>query len=182
MPHATPAILNFLQLRRRRKRHQQTRCPLLLRRRNISLAFIALAISLSSAHAQDDSESNAQLNQQSQDPGVGRLVSAVPAPTSRTIHLNVIVAPAPGLAPVSGLQQSDFVIRDNDVTQNVQSFRAISGPEAPAEIVIVIDAVNAYYQRIPYERQQVAAFLRDNGGKLAHPTAIAVFTDAGVQM
>jgi len=161
---------------------------MLLRRSRILPGLsLALAISLASSHAfaQDDGDANEPLFQQGQsqlDPGVPSLVPAVPAAATRTILLNVVVAPGPGGAPVPGLLQNDFVIRDNSVIQTIQSFHTFSGPGAPAEVVIVIDAVNAVYQRIPYERQQVAAFLRDNGGKLAHPTAIAILTDAGVQM
>jgi VWFA-related protein len=150
------------------------------------LPAIVLAALLSStcALAQQDGEGEETMSQSQgqMDPAIPSLVPAAPPSGSRTIHLSIVVAPKPGAAPVAGLLQSEFVVRDNNVTQSIQSFHAVSGGQAPAEIVLVIDAVNASYQRMPYERQQIAAFLRDNGGKLAHPTAIAILSDTGIQM
>jgi VWFA-related protein len=162
---------------------------MLFRRRSILPALtLALVISLSChAFAQDDGDGDGsgpvvQHGQGALNPAVPSLVPAAPTPASRTIHLDVVVTPGPAGAPVGGLLQNDFVIRDNNAIQSIQSFRAVRGPAAKAEVVLVIDAVNAVYQRMPYERQQAAAFLRGNGGKLDHPTAIAIFTDAGLQM
>ena len=106
---------------------------MLLRRSRILPGLsLALAISLASSHAfaQDDGDANEPLFQQGQsqlDPGVPSLVPAVPAAATRTILLNVVVAPGPGGAPVPGLLQNDFVIRDNSVIQTIQSFHTFSG-------------------------------------------------------
>jgi hypothetical protein len=57
------------------------------------------------------------------------------------IYLDVVVSPNSG-PPVSGLQQQDFTVLDNNVPQTITSFEALDGPQAPTEVVLVIDAVN----------------------------------------
>ena len=97
------------------------------------------------------------------------------------IHLDVVVAAKSG-PPVSGLEQKDFTILDGKTPQPITSFRAFAGADAPVEVILFIDAVNTGYSNLAFERNQIDHFLRANGGKLAHPTALAIFTDAGVRM
>lgn len=108
-----------------------------------------------------------------------------PAPASNPnpnrINLNVVVTPNSG-APVAGLQASDFTISDNKSARSIASFKAVSGPLAPVEVVIVIDAVNSNYTSISYQRAQIDKFLRANGGHLAHPTSLAISTDTDTQI
>src|ERR1700722_7220062 len=93
-------------------------------------------------------------------------------PTSQesasSFYLDVVVASKKG-APVAGLSQQDFTLLDNGVPQSVTSFREVSRGEAPAEIILVVDAVNAKPDTVAYERTQVDKILRANGGMLAHP-------------
>jgi VWFA-related protein len=102
------------------------------------------------------------------------------APADNKIVLDVVVTPKSGAA-VAGLTQQDFTVRDNGTPQPITSFRAISGREAPAEILIVIDAVNTSVNNVDFARNELIKFLKSEGGALAHPTAIAVLTDAGIQ-
>ncbi len=108
-----------------------------------------------------------------------------PAPLShgaaQDMVLNVVVTPKSG-PPVAELRQQDFTLLDNKSPQALTSFRAISGNVAPAEVVLVLDAVNVSYDRLAYERDQLDKFLRANGGKLAHPTALVIFTDTATQI
>ena len=105
-----------------------------------------------------------------------------PAPAQDgQIHLDVVVTPKSG-PPVAGLEQRDFTITDNKAPATITSFRAFSGSEAPVEVILLIDAVNTDYQIIAYERGQIDAFLRANGGKLAHPVKLAIFGDTGTQI
>lgn len=97
-----------------------------------------------------------------------------------TIDLDVVVARKNG-PPVSGLQQQDFTILDNKTPQTITSFKAVDGSQAPIEVLVVIDAVNADYHTVAFERDQIDRFLRTEGGDLAHSTALAVVTDTGVQ-
>jgi hypothetical protein len=59
---------------------------------------------------------------------------------------------------------------------------AVSTTEPPVEIVLVVDAVNASFQTVNYERSEVKKFLLQNGGKLAQPVSLIVFSDAGTKI
>lgn len=96
---------------------------------------------------------------------------------ANNISLDVVVTPKSG-SPVSGLSQRDFTLLDNNVPQTITSFQALSSGEAPAEIIVLIDAVNAKPETVAYERNQVGKFFKANGGRLRHPTTFAIFTDA----
>jgi VWFA-related protein len=97
------------------------------------------------------------------------------------IHLDVVVTPKSG-PPVADLQQQDFTLLDNNSPQPITSFAAVTGRQAPVEVVLVIDAINSDIRTIGYERTQIDKFLRSEGGHLAYPVAIAVATDTGVRV
>jgi VWFA-related protein len=107
--------------------------------------------------------------------------SAAPTPAASKIHLDVVVTPKSG-PPVADLQQQDFTLLDNKSPRSVTSFQAFTGREAPIKVVLVIDAVNTGAERIGYERIQIDKFLRADGGHLAYPVALAVFTDKGISI
>jgi VWFA-related protein len=96
------------------------------------------------------------------------------------IDLNVIVTGKSG-SPVSGLQQQDFTVLDNKIPQTITSFAPLDGTQTPISVIIVIDAANAEYHHIPYERDQIDRFLRADRGDLQYPTAVLVLTDTGLQ-
>lgn len=100
---------------------------------------------------------------------------------SGKIYLDVVVSPKSG-PPVADLQQQDFTVLDNNSPQAITSFQAVSGRQAPVQVVLVIDAINTDARNIGYERIQIDKFLRAEGGRLAYPVAIAVATDTGVQV
>jgi VWFA-related protein len=100
---------------------------------------------------------------------------------SSNIHLDVVVIAKSG-PPVGELQQQNFTLLDNGSPQAITSFKAVSGRQAPAEVVLVIDAINVDAQAIGYERIQIDKFLHAEGGRLAYPVAIAVATDTGVKL
>ncbi len=93
------------------------------------------------------------------------------------IYLDVVVTQKSG-SPVTGLSQQDFTVLDNKAPQTITSFQAPGGGEAPTEVIVVIDAVNAKPETISYERNQIDKFLSANGGRLPHPTTFAISTDA----
>jgi VWFA-related protein len=103
------------------------------------------------------------------------------APPPNRITLDVVVTPKSG-APVAGLQKQDFTVLDNGVAQPIATFTAVGVQPAPLEVVLLIDAVNTNFQNIAWERKQVDSFFRSDGGRLAHPTTLAIFTDTGTQM
>src|ERR1700691_1212248 len=75
------------------------------------------------------------------------------------VYLDVVVAPKSG-PPVTGLQQQDFTLLDNKAPQTITSFRAVTGRDAPIEVVLVIDAVNDTATNVGYERLQIDKFLQ----------------------
>jgi VWFA-related protein len=97
------------------------------------------------------------------------------------IYLDVVVSPKSG-PPVAGLQQQDFTVLDNNSPLAIASFAAVTGRQAPVEVVLVIDAINIDAREIGYERIQIDKFLRAEGGHLAYPVAVAVATDTGVKI
>jgi VWFA-related protein len=102
-------------------------------------------------------------------------------PVGGNIHLDVVVTPKSG-PPVADLQQQDFTLLDNNSPQPITSFAAVTGRQAPVEVVLVIDAINSDPRTIGYERIQIDKFLHAEGGRLAYPVAIVVATDTGVKI
>ncbi len=98
-----------------------------------------------------------------------------------TIKLEVVVTEKSG-PPVGGLQQQDFTVLDNKSPQTITSFKPVTGREGPIEVVVVIDAVNTVYTTIAVERTGIDKFLQAEGGHLAYPVALVLFTDKGTQM
>ncbi len=97
------------------------------------------------------------------------------------IQLDVVVTPKSG-PPVAELRRENFTILDNKIPQPIAAFRAVGGSDVRTEVILLIDAVNTSYQNVAFERGEITKFLRSNGGHLAHPTALAVFTDTGTQI
>ena len=97
------------------------------------------------------------------------------------IYLDVVVASKSG-SPVGGLQQQDFTLLDNNAPRTIESFEAVNGREAPTDVLLVIDAVNATYETVSFERIEIDKFLRTDGGRLSYPTALAILTDKGPQI
>ena len=105
--------------------------------------------------------------------------SGAPPPLSNAqIRLDVVVDSA-GQA-VTGLQQQNFTVMDGKASQTITSFAAVNGRAAVIQMIVVIDAVNADYQNVLFQRQQLDKFLRSEGGNLAYPMAIALLADDGL--
>jgi VWFA-related protein len=102
-------------------------------------------------------------------------------PVRGSVSLDVVVTPKSG-RPVTGLAQQDFAILDNKVPQNLTSFRAVDGRQAPIEVILVVDAVNVGYQDVGYERTEIDKFLHTDEGRLTYPTTLAILTDTGAKM
>jgi VWFA-related protein len=92
------------------------------------------------------------------------------------IHLDVVVTPKSG-PPITGLQQQDFTVLDNKQERPINFFRAVAGRDSDVHIVFVIDDVNTGFEHIAYERSELEKFLKMDGGRLAHPVALAYLTD-----
>jgi VWFA-related protein len=114
--------------------------------------------------------------------------TAEPAKASgpdREISLDVQVTDKSG-APVRDLQRQDFAVFDDKRPQNILSFHAVdNGGDSttdPVQVVLVVDAVNTGYNSISYARGELKKFLLENGGKLAQPVSLVVFTDTEAKM
>src|ERR1700688_2881686 len=108
-----------------------------------------------------------------------------PVATDRQIMLDVQVTDKSGAA-VLGLQKQDFTLLDDKQPKAILSFRALdngakSASDPPVEIILVVDAVNASFQAVTYERNELKKFLVQNGGKLAQPVSLVIFADTGTK-
>jgi len=101
------------------------------------------------------------------------------------VALDVIVNDPVG-KPVPGLEPWDFKLLDNDRPAKIMSFRSFGSPNVapdPAvEVILLIDEVNLPFAHVSYVKNQIADFLRQNGGRLAQPTSIVLLTEAGLQV
>ena len=97
------------------------------------------------------------------------------------IQLDVVAARKNG-PPVGGLEQKDFTVIDNKHTQPITSFRAVSGRDSKAKVIVVLDAVNIDFERVAYAREEIEKYLRSEGGQLTHRTAFGLLTDDGMKL
>lgn len=109
------------------------------------------------------------------------LVAQQPAP--RHLLLDVTVTDHSGRL-IPGLQQQDFSLSDNKQSQSIAGFRAVQGgsPDTPVELLFVIDEVNTGFQTVARARDQMREFFARDAARLAHPAALAFFTDKGVTL
>jgi VWFA-related protein len=86
--------------------------------------------------------------------------------------------------PARGLKQSEFTVLDNGKQQAISSFREFDGQTAPplAEVVLVVDTMNASLQDVVIARQGVDKFLRQDSGHLPIPVSIAFLTERGAKL
>jgi VWFA-related protein len=108
-----------------------------------------------------------------------------PAPGEGRIQLDVVVTDRSG-KPVADLASENFTLKDNNLPAKILSFRAID-PAAqpgshPAEVILLLDAVNQGFQIVARARQDIAKFLRENGGHLAQPVSVFVLDSDGVKV
>jgi len=113
------------------------------------------------------------------------VAQAAPISTDGRIKLDVVVPDQAG-KPVAGLSLSDFTVLDNGQPARIVSFRAISetlqpGPP-PAEVILLIDTVNIKTTYVDRAREEIETFLRRDGGHLAQPVSVFLFTNEGVKV
>ena len=120
--------------------------------------------------------------------------SALPAPPTPTgqrtitppldadhqIMLDVVVTDHSG-KPVAGLQQQDFTVLDNKQPRTISSFSAVAGARNSDDLseqsMVLVDAANAPFGAIAFQRQQLDRFLRQGGGELPLPMSLIILTD-----
>jgi hypothetical protein len=102
------------------------------------------------------------------------------------IRLDVLVRDAAGEA-LAGLGRDDFTVLDNGQPQNIVAFRpslraagqAGAGASPDVSVVVLLDTLALPSGLATQERQQVVAFLRADGGRLAWPVTVYTLEDAG---
>ena len=107
---------------------------------------------------------------------------------SRKIGLDMVVTGADGKS-VAGLKPEDFTVLDNGQPVKLTGFHAANEaiamanarPDLGTEVVLLIDTVNASLADIGLARDQIALYLRQNGGQLADPVSIYIFNGKGAQ-
>lgn len=110
------------------------------------------------------------------------MAQQAPAPDHQ-MTLDVVVTDHSG-KPVSGLQEQDFKLLDNKKAENIVSFQALSGKaagEAPVEVLLITDEVNTAFERVSFERTQIAKYL-ESVPELPRPFTLAFLNDAGLQL
>jgi VWFA-related protein len=149
---------------------------------------LSLSLAVASASAIAAQSSGQSTPPAVQTPSQEPPIAVSPAPTSRPgedrIHLDVVVDDKASKA-VSGLELKDFTLLDNNLPGKILSFRAVDDPmqkAAPVQAILVLDAINQEHQTVALEREQVDAFLHQNGGHLSVPVSVLLFTDAGLKV
>ena len=108
-----------------------------------------------------------------------------PVPAEGRIKMDVVVPDHAG-KPVSGLELSDFTLLDNGQPTKIISFRATNGTvrqgAPPAEVILLIDSVNMKVTYVDRAREEIEKFLREEGGHLAQPVSVFLFTNEGVKV
>ena len=110
---------------------------------------------------------------------LARQYQAPTSPGEGKIHLAVVVTPK-SEPPVSGLQQQDFTILDNESPQTISSFEAVNGRQAPVEVILLIDVVNTGSENVDMVREGINRFLKADEGRLAYPTMLAILTNTEI--
>lgn len=113
--------------------------------------------------------------------------AAKPATAPATTQLSVVITDKAG-HPVPGLPESAFRVLDDHQAARVVGFRApkslgtLKDVDPSTEVVIILDEVDAPYDRATYARLGIESFLRQNGGQLQIPVSLGIYTERGLDL
>jgi hypothetical protein len=115
-----------------------------------------------------------------------RLLPAADTSTSPSNRISIDVEVTDKLGhPVPGLQAQDFTLLDNKQPGKILSVRSVDtrqGTPDPVHVIIVLDTINTRFEVVAREREELGEFLKQEGGRLAHPTTLAMLTEKGIQI
>ena len=119
-------------------------------------------------------------------PAGGPKPAAAPAGgADRRITLDVVVNDKAG-KPVTGLEQGDLSLFDDKQPLSIVSFRSVEGGVAknnpPAEVVLLLDEMNAPFAKVTEAREQIKKFLQKYNGELPVPISMGYFSYEGIKM
>lgn len=86
--------------------------------------------------------------------------------------------------PIGGLGVDDFKLLQDGREEKILKFGAVDAAHSaadPAEIQIIIDAMNAGPVIVAQERDGVSAFLKQNEGRLEYPTSVWALENEGLK-
>jgi VWFA-related protein len=88
--------------------------------------------------------------------------------------------------PVPGLTQQEFTVTDNGQMRPIVSFHAYAATAAhadgpPVETIILLDTLNMTVLEVAQARTAIDHYLRQNGGHLAGPTSVFIFSEDGIK-
>lgn len=102
---------------------------------------------------------------------------------ARRIRIDVIVTDGAGKL-ISGLQAKDFKLLEDGQPAKIAAFGAFNGeasqPNVPEQVILLMDSVNVGIQYVTYAREEIDAFLKQNGGHLPAPVSIVWLTEQGI--
>lgn len=105
--------------------------------------------------------------------------------TTRNVVLDAVVLDHKGNV-VTGLTRNDFVIREDNAPQEIQSFDAVtagnSTVDATPHTILLIDEMNTQFQDFAYARYSVDQLVRKDGVRLAQPTALYLLGNNGLRV
>jgi VWFA-related protein len=146
------------------------------------LHLLVLPLTTLSLLAQTPPQSSSASSQQSASPGyVAPLFNA----TTRNVILDAVVTDKNGAA-VTGLTRNDFVIREDNAPQEIQSFDAVatgtSSEDATPHTILLVDELNTHFEDMAYTRYSVNRLLHHDGVKLQQPTALYILSNDGLHV
>ncbi len=97
------------------------------------------------------------------------------------IILNVQVTDASG-KPATGWKAQDFTLLENQRPRTNVAFKEVDDTAAtvPAQLILVLDAVNNSDRDIANDRKEIQRFLKQSHEPLIYPTSIAAVSDSGL--
>jgi VWFA-related protein len=109
--------------------------------------------------------------------------AAIPPVDANHISIDVEVTDKLG-HNIAGLKPEDFTLLDNKQQAKIIDFREIDARDSsdPVHVIIVIDMINTSFDAVAREREQLGEFLKQDGGRLGHPIALAMLTEKGIKM
>lgn len=121
----------------------------------------------------------------SQQPPVTGYTAPLFNANTRDVVLDAVVTDKKGNV-VTGLTRNDFVIREDNAPQAIQSFDAVtagaSAENATPHTILLVDELNTRFEDLAYTRYSVNLLLHHDGVKLDQPTALYILSNDGLHV
>jgi VWFA-related protein len=145
----------------------------------LSLPLLAIPLL---AQTPGSSTPSSASSQQSSSPGYAATLFNA---NTRNVILDAVVTDKKGNV-VTGLTRNDFVIREDNTPQEIQSFDAVAGgtstEDATPHTILLVDELNTRFSDMAYTRYSVNLLLHHDGVKLHQPTALYILSNDGLHV